>query len=261
MTRAAWLGGVAMTAIWASAAAVDAGFGEVACPGAYTNHLQGLATDEAENIYWSFTTSLIKTDARGALLKQVAVPWHYGDLTWHGGKVYVAVNLGKFNEAPGAARSWVYVHDAESLALLAKHAVPEVAHGAGGMEWHDGRFYVVGGLPSGYTENYVYEYTEDFAFVRRHTVASGYTDKGIQTVCRDRNGIWWFGCYGKPAVTLRTDDRFTFLGKSVFNSAIGIARTKDAGVLLIAKDRVSERHHTGSAERVNVEALTAKTAK
>lgn len=232
--------------------------GGAACPGDYPRHLQGIAVDDGGNIYWSFTTVLVKTDAQGRQVGRVEVPSHYGDLTWHDGKVYVAVNLGKFNQEPGAAQSWVYVHDAASLALLAKHAVPEVVHGAGGMEWHDGRFFVVGGLTATRTENDVYEYTEAFAFVRRHVIASGQTLMGIQTVCRGRDGAWWFGCYGKPAVTLCTDDAFALRGIYVFDSSVGIARTESDGVLLIGKNRVTNKSNAGSVSRVNVEQIKTR---
>ena len=235
--------------------------GAVECPGDYAGHLQGIAVDESTNIYWSFTTVLVKTDAQGKQTGRVEVPKHYGDLTYHGGKVYVAVNLGKFNMEPGAAQSWVYVHDAESLALLAKHAVPEVVHGAGGIEWYDGRFFVVGGLPTTNTANYVYEYTEAFTFVRRHVIESGQTEKGIQTVCRGRDGTWWFGCYskpGKPAVTLCTDDAFALQGIYEFNSAFGMARTDADGVLLLGKNRVVGKRNSGSVVRVPVEVMRKK---
>lgn len=232
--------------------------GDVTCPGDYSGHLQGIAVDDGGNIYWSFTASLVKTDAQGKELKRVDVPAHYGDLTWHAGKVYVAANHGKFNEEVGAAQSWVYVHDAESLALLGKHAVPEVVHGAGGMEWHDGRFFIVGGLPPGHTENYVYEYTETFAFVRRHVIESGYTLMGIQTACRGRDGLWWFGCYGKPAVTLCTDDAFNLRGIYAFNGALGIARTEASDVFLIGKNRVIDKRNVGSVARVRVEAIRSQ---
>lgn len=232
----------------------------VECQGDFAGHLQGLAVDDSTNIFWSFTTVLVKTDAQGSLLGRVDVPRHYGDLTWHGGKVYVAVNLGKFNEEPGAARSWVYVHDAGSLALLERHAVPEVVHGAGGMEWHDGRFFVVGGLPPKHTANYVYEYTETFSFVRRHVIESGYTTMGIQTVCRGRDGLWWFGCYGKPAVTLCTDDSFALRGSYTFNSSYGIARTETPAAFLIGKNRVVDKRNTGLMSRVIVDAMRARNA-
>ena len=235
-----------------------AGGGEVKCPGEYPRHLQGLAADDDGNLYWSFTTFLVKTDGAGTPLAKVAVPSHYGDLTWHAGKVYVAANFGKFNQEPGQARSWVCVHDAGTLALLSSNAVPEAVHGAGGMEWHNGRFFVVGGLPASHAANYVYEYTESFAFVKRHVIASGQTRLGIQTVCRGRDGTWWFGCYGKPAVTLRTDDRFNFLGKHLFNASVGIARTKADGELLVASNRSARKLNTASAKPVKTEEITAK---
>ena len=87
---------------------------KVLCEGTYQHHLQGVCTDE-KSIYWSFTTTLVKTDMEGTLLKQVPVANHHGDLCFHDGKLYVAVNLGKFNDPEGNADSWVYVYDAETL--------------------------------------------------------------------------------------------------------------------------------------------------
>ena len=237
-------------------AIIGPGWADVACPGDYPRHLQGIATDESGNIYWSWTTFLVKTDATGTLLAKVPVPTHYGDLTWHGGKVYVAVNFGQFNKEPGKANSWVCVHDAETLALLSSNAVPEVVHGAGGIEWHNGHFFVVGGLPATHTANYVYEYTESFAFVKRHVIESGQTLLGIQTVCRMRDGTWWFGCYGKPAVVLKTDDRFTFRGKYRFNGAVGMARTPKNGELLIATNRLTEKRNSAWIRPVKTETIT-----
>ncbi|MBX7259352.1 MAG: hypothetical protein K1Y02_23520 [Candidatus Hydrogenedentes bacterium] len=196
------------------------------CAGQYGGHLQGVVTDSADGnptaIFWSFTVALVKTDLKGQLIKAIDVPTHHGDLACHEGKVYVAVNLKLFNEEPGKADSWIYVYDANDLTLLTKHAVPEVVHGAGGVEFHNGHFFVVGGLPVGYTENYVYEYDADFKFVKRHVVASGYTDKGIQTVSFF-NGAWWFGCYGKPEELLKADENFGSLAKYQEDWALGIA--------------------------------------
>ncbi len=39
-------------------------FGNVDCPGDYAKHLQGTAADDGGNIYWSFTTVLVKTDGQ-----------------------------------------------------------------------------------------------------------------------------------------------------------------------------------------------------
>jgi hypothetical protein len=57
----------------------------------------------------------VKTNLDGKLLKQVPVVNHHGDLCFHDGKLFVAVNLGKFNDPKGNADSWVYVYDAKTL--------------------------------------------------------------------------------------------------------------------------------------------------
>jgi hypothetical protein len=204
-----------------SARAEDA-FRPTACEGTYPRHLQGICTNDKDAIYWSWTDSLVKTDSGGRVLKQVPVANHHGDLCFHAGRVYVATNLRKFNRTAGEADSWVYVYDGDTLAELAKHPVPELVHGAGGMAFHGGKFIIVGGLPPGVNENYAYQYDEDFRFQKRHVLASGYTLMGIQTVTH-ADGAWWFGCYGKPAVLLRADENFTFTGKWDFNASVGIA--------------------------------------
>ena len=210
------------------------GFHAVECEGTYPKHLQGFCTNDRDAIFWCFTTALVKTDAEGRMLKQVPVASHHGDLCCKDGRVYVAVNLGKFNEPAGKEDSWVYVYDAETLAEVARYPVPELVHGAGGMAYHDGKFIIIGGLPLGVNENHVYEYDESFRFQKRHALASGYTLMGIQTVTH-ADGAWWFGCYGKPAVMLRSDERFQFTGKWEINASVGIAPL-DRGRFLIAQN-------------------------
>lgn len=196
------------------------------CPGQYRGHLQGIATD-GKHIYWSFTVNLVTTDLDGNLLTNVPVRNHHGDLCYHDGKVYVAVNFGRFNAEDGAD-SHVYVYQADNLALLAKYPVPELVHGAGGMEYHNGRFYVIGGLPKDHQQNYVYEYDEAFTFIKRHVIESGQTHLGIQTACF-AHGSWWFGCYGKPAL-LQCDPDFKLLGKHNFNTSVGLIVLPDGSL-------------------------------
>ncbi len=195
-------------------------FGNVECEGSYSHHLQGICVDE-QAIYWCFTTTLVKTDSNGKILHQVPVANHHGDLCIYDGKVYVAVNLGKFNDPQGNADSWVYVYHANDLALHSKHAVPEVVYGAGGIGARDGQFFVVGGLPDGIQENYVYEYAPDLTFVKRHVIPSGPTRLGIQTAtfAYDR---WWFGCYGAPEILLVTNADFALLGRYEYSCSLGI---------------------------------------
>jgi hypothetical protein len=224
-----------LAAIWLPLTAFGAeSLGAAACEGSYPRHLQGICTNDRDAIYWCWTDALVKTDAQGRILKQVPVANHHGDLCYHAGRVYVATNLGKFNRPAGEADSWVYVYDGDTLAELAKHPVPELVHGAGGMAYHDSKFIIVGGLPPGVNENYAYEYDVSFKFQRRHILASGYTLMGIQTAAY-ADGAWWFGCYGKPAMLLRADEKFLFTGKWEFNASVGMAPL-DRGRFLIGQN-------------------------
>ena len=171
----------------------------------------------------------------GNLLKKVSVANHHGDLCFHGGKLYVAVNLGKFNDLEGNADSWVYVYDAETMNELARHETQEVFHGAGGIGNRDGHFFVVGGLPDGVEENYVYEYDGEFKFLNKHIIKSGHTHLGIQTAtfAHDR---WWFGCYGDPKILLVTDADFQMKGRYEQDCSLGVEGLS-GGRLLVASGR------------------------
>ena len=168
---------------------------------------------------------------------------HHGDLCFHDGKIYVAVNFGSFNDPKGNADNWVYVYNAGDLSLLAKHKTPEVFHGAGGIAHHNGKFIVVGGLPEGVEENYGYEYNKEFKFVKKHVVKSGYTRLGIQTAAF-ADGRWWFGCYGKNVLV--TDEFFKFVGKFDFDCGIGIVGIR-SGEFLIGRGGGNGDQRTGKA--------------
>ena len=230
-------------------AASHSRYGDVTCGGTYPHHLQGIAVD-GEAIHWSFTTTLVTTDREGNVLKEVPVANHHGDLCFHDGQLFVAVNLGKFNDPRGNADSWVYVYDAETLEELARHEVQEVFHGAGGIGFRDGHFFVVGGLPDGVEENYVYEYDSDFQFLKRHVIESGHTRLGIQTAsfAHDR---WWFGCYGDPKVLLVTDADFEMKGRYEFDCSLGIEGLPD-GRLLSAEGRCDKDSGCSGSVRVAI---------
>jgi hypothetical protein len=206
----------------------------VLCEGKSKHHLQGVCTDE-KAIFWSFTTTLVKTDMKGSVLTKIPVANHHGDLCFHGGRLYVAVNLGKFNDPEGNADSWVYVYDPQSLKELARHETQEVFHGAGGIGFRDGHFFVVGGLPDTVEENYVYEYDNSFKFLKKHVIDSGHTHLGIQTAtyAHDR---WWFGCYGDPKILLVTDVDFQMKGRYEIDCSLGIEGLT-GGRLLVGSGR------------------------
>lgn len=230
-----------------------ADFQPVTCDGTYPHHLQGICTDDKEAVFWSFTTKLVKSDRTGKVVKQVDVANHHGDLCFHNGKVYVALNLGKFNDPKGNADSWVYVYDASDLTLLVKHKTPEVFHGAGGIAVHDGKFMVVGGLPDDVMENFVYEYDGDFKFVKKHTLASGHTHLGIQTATF-ADGHWWFGCYGRsksdiapstPPILLIADASFKNVERYEFDCSLGIVPLGDGKFLVARGGSIKDKGLTG----------------
>jgi hypothetical protein len=224
--------------------AVAADFQAVTCEGTYTHHLQGVCTDEREAIFWCFTTKLVKTDRTGKVMKQVDVANHHGDLCFHKGKLYVAVNLGTFNDPKGNADSWVYVYDAGDLSLLAKHKTAEVFHGAGGIAFHEGKFLVVGGLPDEVKVNYAYEYGGDFKFVKKHVLNSGHTVKGIQTAAF-ADGHWWFGCYGDPKVLLKADATLEKVERFEFDCSLGIVPVGSGKLLVARGGSIKGKGHTG----------------
>lgn len=233
-------------------AADTAPFKSVVCEGSYPRHLQGICTNGKDALYWSWTTAIVKTDTNGHILKKVAAPSHQGDLCFHAGKVYVAVNLGKFNEPAGKADSWVYVYDGETLDLLSKHAVPDLVHGAGGMAFHNGHFILIGGLPPGTPENDVYEYDADFKLLKKHVLASGYTLMGIQTI-EHADGAWWFGCYGKPQVLLRADGDFKFTGKWEFPAAVGMVGIAPNQLLVAENTAAKDKSNTARVRLAHID--------
>ena len=191
----------------------------IECEGKYAGHLQGVCRDGNGDFFWSFTKALVKTNPQGKVLKKILVPDHHGDVCFANGKVYCAVNFGAFNHPEGKSDNWVYLYDAHDLKLLAKHKVPHVKHGAGGIAERNGRFIVVGGLPQGVPENYVYEYDGNFKFIKRHVVKSGWTRLGIQAAAFAQ-GHWWFACYG--SVLLKVTPKFEVVGKYNFNCGYGV---------------------------------------
>lgn len=192
----------------------------VKCEGIYKGHLQGVTTNGIDVLYWSWSDVIVKTNLKGEIIDLTPAPYHQGDLCFYNEKIYVAVNLGKFNQPEGQADSWVFVYDGNSLEEIARHPVPEVVHGAGGIEFLNNRFIVVGGLPPGHEGNYLYEYDLDFKFLNRHLLRSGYTFKGIQTATFSNNS-WWFGCYGKPRVLILADKQFQVLQQFEFDASLG----------------------------------------
>jgi hypothetical protein len=218
--------------------------------GPYPQHLQGIATDPDHRVYWSWTDRLVQTDADGRVLVEVEAPSHQGDLCWHDGRVVVAVNHGRFNDPEGRHDSWAFVYDTERLELLAKHRLPEVRYGAGGLCWAGDRYVVVGGLPEELRDdpdaaNVVHEYDAEFRHLRTLHLGGGWTRLGIQTA-DFAYGRFFFGCYGEPRTTLVASADLSHVRRhDGIDMAYGVA-AGPAGTLMLAIDeRGEDGRHRG----------------
>jgi hypothetical protein len=180
----------------------------VRCEGEYDRHLQGVTTDGTD-LFWSFTTRILRTDKKGKILAACDAPSHQGDLCVKDGVVYVAVNRGRFNQENEAV-SEVSSYDAKTLKPIKTWPLPDMPHGAGGMTVKGDRFFVVGGLPATHECNYIYEYTGDFKLVRRHELKSGFTLMGVQTAAFEdgRLHLGIYGGKGNPPGVLRLSEDF-----------------------------------------------------
>ena len=230
-------------ALFAAGAAVAQLPDRIVCAGDYGGHLQGVATD-GESIYWSFTVAVVKTDLTGKILASREAPSHQGDMCYKDGVVYVAVNRGKFNtEARGVSQ--VTAYDAKTLEPMWTKPLPDMPHGAGGMTWKGDRFYIIGGLPLKHEKNYVYEYTSDFKFVKRHDLDTGFTWMGIQTAAHE-DDTFYFGIYGSkgnPSGVLASPDDLSSYTRYTGPGSVGIIKLDGAYYLGgTGRDKATKRN-------------------
>lgn len=222
---------------------------KIACGGEYGGHLQGVATD-GTHLYWSFTRQIVKTDLTGKPLVVRDAPGHQGDLCVKDGVVYVAVNRGRFNYEDGAV-SEVMAYDAGSLEPAGVWTLPEMVHGAGGMTWRGERFFVVGGLPATHECNYIYEYTADFKFVKRHDLPTGFTLMGIQTAAYEDGRFLFgiYGCHGNPGGVIEVDDDFSGFVSYTGEGCVGILRLDGHYYVGVVGRNPETRGHLGQIRR------------
>lgn len=191
---------------------------EFRCEGVYPHHLQGFAADEDE-IYWSFTSVLMKSDKTGKKLMQIDVPMHHGDCCVVDGKLYVSTHLRWPRED---AESWIYVYNCADLKFEKKIPLPEYNKcGVDGITFHDGFFYVcLGKDPKDTTPfNIVCRMTPDFELVEKIKVP-GETVYGIQA-CSWANGGFWLGTYGK-AGTIQCDANLNVIADNFPDMSTGV---------------------------------------
>ena len=220
---------------------------KITCPGEYSGHLQGLATD-GKSIYWSFSNYVVRTDLKGGLLAKAKVPFHGGDPCWHGERLYVPVGCDFNRERPKGKKSneWIYEFDS-TLKLVKKHRLVDFRYGAGGIAAHNGHFFVVGGRPPQMPGNAVWEYNSRFKPIRRHSVAFD-SEMGIQTINR-AFGRWYLGCYGTGGFAIVADDRFCVTGRVKPPLAVGMIPLAEKNLVLVgvAVWKKGQQHSTAHA--------------
>ncbi len=207
--------------------ALDLKFGDViSCDGGYKDHIQGIDTD-GKNIYWSFASTLVKTDARGRLLKTIPLDYHCGDLCWAEGRLYVPYGGGSWNrelKKGEFSKNYIRVYD-EELNFLGEHHVPELKYGVGCIAFHDGRFFLGGGQPDNRRDNTIFEYDGNFKLIRKHVIPVQ-SKLGIQTI-KFAAGSWWLGCYGEKNFCVRTDESFQIQKIYPYATTVGLIPVGD----------------------------------
>ena len=221
------------------------GAGKIVCGSWEKHHVQGIAGD-GQVWYWVFTDVIVKTDLQGKVLlrkeihRQGGRRIHGGAPCFANGKLYVPYCGGSFNRhlngKPGY--NWILEYD-DALNLLKSYPVEEVKYGAGCVAFWRGHFFVSGGRPADVPGNTVWEYDENFKFVRAHEVNFS-SRKGIQTLVTDGEK-WYFGVYQSPAVTFMTDADFKLLGCWKFNGAVGMVPLANGHFLRV----LSTKHKNG----------------
>lgn len=239
-----------------------------------SGHIQGVATD-GKYIYLSYSGNILKSDWQGNIIKFIKTPrfdgledpkndiaalkkkfniriHHSGDCCFHDGKLYVAYCGSGFNRRyeSGWSYNYVYVFDTD-LNFIRRHHVPDMVHGAGGITFANGRFYLVGGRPAGVTGNTLYEYDSSFKLLKKHQLKFN-SDKGIQTISWDGEHFW-IGCYktGDFAFLVDKDFKVTSVAKAPI--ATGVLNSSDRKTLLCFRDVFRKRKILHNiARRINV---------
>ena len=214
-------------------------------------HMQGFSTD-GENMYWSFTDSLVKTKKNGLMLRQVPIPaGHLGDIVYYNGKIYGTVLGNSLKGLPfGIWTSFeIHVFDAGTLALDRIIRLDDCyrmyekrENGFNGVDGitvlppekdRDAHLMVASALFDGeeYDSQIILEYTFDGELVDKHFVKTGNTVYGIQNLTRDpENGDYWFSTYGAYSkypfqnknYLFRTDKDFNLIDEYYLCTPYGI---------------------------------------
>ena len=162
----------------------------------FIGHVQGITADET-GIYCSFSRELLKVDFAGKTLFRRPAPFHSGDTTTDGEKIYVSVNLSDKELAEKyGARCCIFIYD-RNCELLEVKPMKNLS-GIDGIVFINGKFYIgLNYLGSQLrTENKIAILDRNFNLLKIATVTIGKNTKfGPQTLNNFR-GKLIAGFYG-----------------------------------------------------------------
>lgn len=201
-------------------------------------HMQGMAEDSGK-IYCSHTDKLAVIGAGGKYEKTAKADWHHGDICISGGRLYAAVNRGKFNQKDGA-QNFVYVYDLD-LNLLETVPIGFMPQGLGAIEFANGSFYLGGGALKGAKTFRIYKCSPDFKLEETFDIPAHDSELGVQTICFS-DGFFWLGCYMSSGREFlwKLDGNMKVLERFNTYAACGIARIPHMGGLAVGETRKGE---------------------
>ena len=190
-------------------------------------HVQGIACSD-ENIYLSFTTTLVKLDWNGKVVKRVPARRHTGDIAYRNGRIYACVGKTKDPDKGLGGVAHIQVFD-EGLTLIGEKRTPS-APGIDGIGILGDTVFVGGGsVESGkpHTTNLVVRLN-----AKLEPTASAWIDygsktrHGVQNVTVANGLVWCFFYAANPKAGDRNcailDPDLNLVGTMNLGSANGV---------------------------------------
>ena len=216
---------------------------DIRCEGDWSGHLQGVAFNGKDKLYWVFNNHLVQTDLKGKLLNATMLRREPGGAN-HGGSpccvngfIYVPYCGSGFNAELNGKPScnFIQVYNEKELSLVNSYSIPEVVYGAGAIVFARGSFFVAGGRPSNMPGNTLYEYSPEFKLLKKHELEFN-SRLGIQSMAFDGKNFW-FGCYNVlRGLTIRTGSDFKVNGYYNFSGAYGMVPLGGRKMVLASLD-------------------------
>ena len=201
---------------------------EATSPGKYHAHLQGVSMNENNEYFWSYTTTLVKTDDKGNVLIEAIVGSHHGDLVCYDGKIYCSVSeCDDYTVGANVGSAKVRVFSQKDFTLLDEFAIRE-ANGIDGITLTPRGFLIAAEpIPAHKSvKNYLFEYDHNFNLLATHTIETPPTSFGAQAITNTPDG-YILTYYGNQL--LRLNRNFEVTNRYKYDSAFGLIADGDRG--------------------------------